>query len=177
MSELLPLTTLETVKDLTLRRRCLGNNEPQWPETWDQLTSITRLELNWLQPLYSELYILPAIRMESLKDVEIVVHYNQCDETGEEYIKSLIGCLPLLSRLQITVACLTVAKCGGSAAGDPAAEKADMERERLKAICIAVQSSMPGLEYTILGGPVEGRIGCNSKPGCSLEFVFRQICS
>ena len=45
MTDILPLDTLQNVKDLTLKLCHIGH-EPQWPEPWNQLTSISRLELN-----------------------------------------------------------------------------------------------------------------------------------
>lgn len=122
----------------------------KWPDTWDQLTSITRLEVNWRTPEESPIvYFVPVVKIESLIDVTIIMHYDLFDKSGEEYISSVIGSLPLLSRLQVAIDVLTIAKSAGSAAGCRAAEKAFRERERVKAICIAVQSSTSGVEYSI----------------------------
>ena len=150
VSEWLPQETLENVKDLTLKLRSTGNNELQWPETWDQLTSITRLELNWQQHVqYGIVYILPAIRLESLINFQIIMRYDQADISGEEYIKSLICCLPLLSKMQVTIEGLTLVSTWlrDHPLVRQNAEKAETERKCLDAICIAVQTSTPGLEY------------------------------
>ena len=88
MSELLPKQMMESVKDLTLCFEYKGD-EQQWTDFWDGLTSITRLELNWHLPQPGEVYSLPAIMTESLLNVEIIVHYYQFHQLGEEYLKFL----------------------------------------------------------------------------------------
>ena len=148
MSDLLPYKALEHVKDLTLK---LGHreSEPLWPESWDQLTSITRLEMNWQKP--DGVYFLPPVRLQSLKDVKFVLTYKLFDNSGEEYVNSLFGCLPLLSRIQVTIQ--SWLNCAETAAGSPAAENADTERKRVKAICVAIESCTPGLKHTIVEEP------------------------
>ena len=152
MSKLLPLQTMESVKDLTLNLVYMGD-EQQWTEFWDRLTSITRLVMNWHLPQPGEVYFLPAIMIESLLNVEIIVRYYQFNQLGEEFLEFFIACFPLLSKLQVTIEGLTVPN---NARYPGAEEEAGLERERLKAICMAVQSSISGLECNIL--EVEGGV-------------------
>ena len=48
MGEFLPVETLENVRDLSLEIFCEDAAEhwPQWPDAWNQLTSLTRLEIS-----------------------------------------------------------------------------------------------------------------------------------
>ena len=67
MSEFLPLETLRNVKDLTLRPEL--NVDPQWPDSWYQLTSMTRLELDCKIELECRLRALLHFRIKSLIDI------------------------------------------------------------------------------------------------------------
>ena len=144
LSDLLPL---DTVRDLTVKLR--GYNKPQWPEAWDQLTTITRLELSYIPHTGGEeVPFLPPVRAQSLVNIEIFVHYYLFASSGEGYVKTLFGCLPLLSKLQIIV--IKNAFLYG-----PERAAAIMRHRQLEAICVGVQSSKPGLVYTIMEEPVQ----------------------
>ena len=84
LSDVLPLKTLEKVKDLTLRLECT-EREPQWPDTWNQLTSTTRLELVIRQEPLSEMPALPLpFMMNTLKYLEVTAEYARLHTLGEQ---------------------------------------------------------------------------------------------
>ena len=144
MRDFLPLGTLKNVRDLCLK--VFFKHKPEWPETWDQLTSITRLELKvWTQSdlLSPQPHPLLPFRIESLVDVSVTAHYGLFDTSGEDYLLFLTGSLPVLSRFQITIVDLPKRY-------DGSVECKTSKRLQLHAICKAVQLRTPGLEYTIL---------------------------
>ena len=146
MSEVLPLETLQSVKDLTLR---LGHEEhkPQWPDSWNQLTSMTRLELDCPISRNGELRALLPFGTRSLRDVEVTAHFEMFDCSGEEYLFFLIGSLPVLSRLQISIKGLMHQRNDECQVEFLFRIKEGVER--LKAICMAVQMRVPGLGYNV----------------------------
>ena len=160
MGDLLPLTTLRNVKDLTLRLDHFSL-EAQWPDSWNQLTSMTRLDLDCQIGGYeSGLRVLPPLRIKSLIEVRVMTHFESFESSGEEYLFFLIGCLPVLSRLQITVG--GVIYPTNDVSEKNSHSKIEEGIESLKAICTAVQLRTSGMEYAILlmfqGAPTRNEI-------------------
>ena len=100
MGDVLPLGTLRNVKNLSLWL-CHGR-VPQWPDSWNQLTNMTRLDLSChIQDTFKgNPHALIPLRIRSLIEVKVAVPFESFDISGEEYLVLLIGSLPVLSRLQ-----------------------------------------------------------------------------
>ena len=146
MSNGLPLESLRHLKDLSLKFYCASGHAPHWPDTWDQLTSITRLEMDvWTHAPNgpSITYFLLPLRIKSLVKVSLTAHYDIFDKSGEEYLLALSDGLPVLSRLKIAIVNFPKKPDGPLEIKDA---------NRLLAICKAVQSRNPGLEYAIFEG-------------------------
>ena len=148
MSDHLLLGTLENVKDLTLRLNYFGP-APQWPDSWNQLTSITRLDMDCLLFGFgqnSRTRALLPFGIRSLVDVEVTARFDTFDGLGEEYLLFLVGCLPMLSRLQFNIE-------GHLSPMDESEEnlhsRGKESVERLEAICTAVQLRTTGLGYPV----------------------------
>ena len=163
MSDVLPLKTLEHVKDVTMKLAWVMH-EPQWPDTWDQLTSITRLELDvWYPTMDSEdrsNVILP-FSIESLVEVKVSAHYTLFEKSGEEYLLFLTGSLPVLSRLQLVIVEFPRQH-------DGSLESVDFTK--MQAICMAVQLRTPGLKYDIFDD--QGKHG-QSPDNVQLDFTLQ----
>ena len=160
LSDLLPWETLENVKDLTLNLTYTGE-EPQWPDDWHQLRSITRLELAIRTDVVTRpeqhpdtvtCSLLP-FWMPSLIDLEVTVRFSRFHTSGERELVSLIRCLPNLSRLQVDIERDT-----------RRFDSWDRERQlqfsnldRYNVICMAVQSEMQVLDYTLKMQKAPGR--------------------
>ena len=140
MGDFLPLETLKKVKDLTLMLRYY-EHEPHWPDSWNQLTSITRLEWKCQVELASDpdAFVLFPFRMKGLIDIKLTTSYDLFYVSGEGDILSLIGCHPMLSRLQLLIV------------GQTIIEWARFLRMRhfefVKEICMAVEKKTPGLKF------------------------------
>ena len=142
LSDILPLKTLEKIKDLTLILMC-KEDDPQWPDTWDQLTSITRHKLGIRPEAKSGMSLLLPSRIESLIDLQVTVQYSSFHTFGDIVLNSLIGDLPVLSRLQVNIEGIK------SITGSSDRERQFRETDRLDAICMALQSRRQGLEYIL----------------------------
>ena len=119
-------------------------DDAQWPNNWDQFTSLTRLELMIPPRSGSEMPSLLPFRIYSLIDLKVTVQYSGFHTCGEDELVSLIGSLPVLSRLQVNV--------DGLSSFDGSLDREEefyREIDRLNAICIAVQSRTQGLVYTL----------------------------
>ena len=86
--------------------------------------------------------------IRSLIDVKVTTHFGLFDSSGEDNIVSLIGCLPVLSRLQINIWRLITFR-DETCAGVINSIRLEERLDRLEAICMAVQLKLPGLKYTI----------------------------
>ena len=152
MDDLLPLETLRNVKDLTLMLCHIRfEDELRWPDSWDQLTSITRLKLHcFKEDIDNRLctYVLLPFRIRSLTDVEFPADFDLFVSSGEEYLVFLIGCLPVLSRLHIILRGLVRDESGSSQKNSQSIIEEGIER--LKVICTAVQLRTPGSHSTFV---------------------------
>ena len=110
---------------------------------------MTRLELACQSGGFDRgLRVLLPFRIKSLINVKVTAHFELFDRLGEAYIDFLIGCLPVLSRLRVTIRGLIYNT-------DDMPQQKTPSRiigrvERLKAICMAVQLRTSGLEYQIV---------------------------
>jgi hypothetical protein len=143
LSSVLPLETLRNVRDLTLHCHAYSEPEPEWPTSWGQLTAITRLSVqleNWAS---GRRYLLPPFvaEMGSLRDVEVTAGYSTFENSGEGYTLLVLGCLHLLTRLQVNIMAMTLAERGGGL---------EVLRDRLKAICMGVKLRMPEVVYSFV---------------------------
>ena len=101
MGDVLPLEMLRNVKDLSLMLRYMEHHEPQWPDSWDQLTGVTRLELECrgLSPSLSDAFVLFPFKLKGLIDIKLTTTCNHFFVWGNDHLLALIGCYPRLSRL------------------------------------------------------------------------------
>ncbi len=108
---MLPLTTVQNLRDLTLGlQNCYyRNGAPEWPTAWGQLAGLTRLAIfggrcatfkdaNDQQKLLEFLGSLP-----SLKEFEASVDSSIIFGSGGELLFGLASCVPSLNKLVVTL--------------------------------------------------------------------------
>lgn len=96
------METLAHVRDLTLRLISFTEGNLDWLVAYGQLTGLTRLSLNISDGL--RCYLPECLtEIEHLVDVQVTAGYKEFFREGKAYVISLLGSLPLLSRLQIDI--------------------------------------------------------------------------
>jgi hypothetical protein len=109
LDHVLPPTTLQTLKELTLD--CIFSSLPEWPIAWRRLTVKCKSFLPLSPPdgpwyLYHSPHFLTELT--GLKELEVSKDYFDFQDSEEEYLPSLAICLVLLTRLRIDLHYRTV---------------------------------------------------------------------
>jgi hypothetical protein len=103
VGDVLPLDTLQHVRDLTLSFFNSSEAQLEWPTTWNHLLGMTKLKLDLFQ--FGSQYETPLKEHNFLKelrglvDLEVRTIVSPFDELEVEYLVHLVGCLPKMTKL------------------------------------------------------------------------------
>jgi len=137
LGSVLPLKTLQNVRDLTLRCRLHNLGEPEWPTTWSQLTDLTRLAFQCFDhvPNYHLPEFLTSLR--GLRNLELKTQFSHSVNPIEDYLVLVASCLTQLTRLQMNVV-------------NRWAESSGIVFEEIEQVCQTVSQRVPRMLCTLL---------------------------
>jgi len=101
--ELLPLSALKNVKELTICCEGATKEEPLWPSTWGQLTNMTSLRMDCRNNEYQSYLPDFVTNLRSLKTLKATTSFQRFGKSGYAFMEHAASTLTQLTRLQMDI--------------------------------------------------------------------------
>ncbi len=182
LSAVLPLETLRDVRDLSIHCYWSHWDRLEWPATWGQAASVTRLDMKCFVDFQ---YTLPApgllTGMTSLREVTLCSAFKEFDKVGEAYVCQLTSSLPALRMLAVNITGVLAAehrfpikKCWRIRLHKSRGRWVWGAERRLERICKRVCRSMPGMFHSLIVDEAWTMLGLIDDADCEICFFTKQ---